>query len=131
MASALTRFGLLCRDLRGSQDRTMGDQAEALQCDVCYISAVETGRTPPSDEYVEKFGRWLNLEDSQYQTLKKRSKATVIDMRHRFSTSNRSNSMRLFRKISKMDPSQIRNFRRKIEGEAENDRRLSGPVEIG
>jgi len=129
MASALTRFGLLCRELRSAQNRSMGDQAKEWGCHVHYVSSVETGKIAPSDEYIEKFSRWLNLNDAQCQSLKKRSKRNVVELRQRFSTSNQSNSMRLFRKISKMDPTQIRNFRTKIQGEAENDRRLSGPVE--
>jgi transcriptional regulator with XRE-family HTH domain len=130
MACALTRFGLLCRELRGLQNRSMGDQAKALDCDVHYVSAIETGKIAPPDEYIEKIGHWLNLNHSQCETLKKRNKANIIDLRPRFSTSNQSNSMRLFRKVSKMGPSQIRDFRTKMQGEAENDRRLSGPVEI-
>jgi len=130
MASVLTRFGLLCRELRTSQNRSMGDQATALKCDVHYVSAIETGRIAPPEEYIEEFGRLLNLDNTQYASLRKRSKTNVIDLRQKFSTSNQSSSMRLIRKVSKMDPSQIRNFRTKIKGEAENERRLSGPVEI-
>jgi hypothetical protein len=130
MACALTRFGLLCRELRNLKNRSMGDQAKALQCEVHYISAIETGKIVPPSEYVDKFGRWLKLNKTQYESLKKRSKPNIIDMRQRFSTSNQSNSMRLFRKVSKMGPNQIRDFRTKMQGEAENDRRLSGPVEI-
>jgi hypothetical protein len=130
MASVLTRFGLLCRELRNSRNQSMGDQAKALECDVHYVSAIETGKIAPPDEYIEKFGRWLGLDTTQCASLRKRSKANVIDLRQKFSTSNRSSSMRLFRRVSKMDPSQIRNYRAKIQGEAGNERRLSGPVEI-
>jgi hypothetical protein len=108
----------------------MGEQAEALKCEVHHVSAVETGKIEPSDEYIEKFRRWLGLDDSQYNALKKRSKANVVDLRQRFSTSNRSSSIRLFRKISKMDPMQIRRLRPKMQDEARNDGRLSGPIEI-
>jgi transcriptional regulator with XRE-family HTH domain len=130
MACALTRFGLLCRELRNLQNRSMGDQAKALECDIYYISGIETGKIVPPNEYIEKFGRWLSLNNTQYESLRKRRKTNIIDLRQRFSTSNQSNSMRLFRKVSKMAPSQIRDFRTKMQGEAENDRRLSGPVEV-
>ena len=130
MASALTRFGMLCRALRSSHDRTMGEQAAALECAVHYVSDIETGRLPPTGEYIDAFSRWLDLEASQSEALKKRSKSNVISLRNARSSSNNSNSIRLFRKISKMDSIQIRRFRTKIQGEAENERRLSGPAEI-
>jgi transcriptional regulator with XRE-family HTH domain len=128
MACALTRFGLLCRDFRISKNRSMGDQAEAMKCAVHYVSAVETGKIEPSDDYIETLGRWLQLNDSQYNALKKRRKANIIDLRQRFSTGDRSSSVRLFRKISKMDPMQIRRLRPKTQEEAKNDGRLSGPI---
>ena len=129
MASALTRFGILSRALRNSHDRTMGQQAAALGCAVHYVSDVETGRSPPTDEYIDAFSRWLNLEESQREALKRRNKINVISLRNG-STSNKSYSMRLFRKISKMDSNQIRGFRIKMQGEAEDERRLSGPAEV-
>jgi transcriptional regulator with XRE-family HTH domain len=130
MACALTRFGRLCRDLRHSKNQSMGDQAAVLECEVHYVSPVETGKIEPTSEYIEKFSRWLQLDHIQYDSLKKRSKANVLDLRQRFSTSNSSTSMRLFRKVSKMGPTQIRRLGTKIQGEAENDRRFSGPIEI-
>jgi len=108
----------------------MGDQAVAMKCEVYYVSGVETGKIVPPAEYIEKFRQWLQLDDSQYNALKKRSKSNVIDLRQRFSTSNQSSSIRLFRKISKMDPMQIRRLRPEVQDEAKNDGRLSGPIEI-
>lgn len=110
--------------------KTMGDQARALGCNAYEISSIETGQTEPTAEYLKKLSDWLDLDDAQYKALLKRSENNVIDMRQRFSTSNKSTSMRLFRKISKMDPTQIREFRKKIHGEADNDRRLLGPPEV-
>jgi transcriptional regulator with XRE-family HTH domain len=108
----------------------MGDQAKAMGCEVHYISAIETGKIAPTIEYIESIRDWLRLDDTQYKALVKRSKSSVIDLRNRSSNGNQSSSMRLFRKISKMDPTQIRCFGKKIHGEAENDGRFSGPTEI-
>lgn len=130
MACALTRFGLLCRDLRISKNQSMGDQAAAMKCEVHYVSAVETGRAEPTAEYIEQFSRWLGLDESQHQTLRKRSKSNITGLQTRFSKSNQSTSMRLFRKVSKMGLSEIRRLNPKLQGEAENDRRLSGPPEV-
>ncbi len=106
MSSALTRFGILSRAIRSSHDRSMGEQAEALGCAVHSISDIETGKTSPSDEYIESFCRWLDLPKSQLDALKKRSKSNVVNLKGG-SFSNNSSSMRLFRKISKMDSTQI------------------------
>src|SRR5580704_11318575 len=129
MASALTRFGMLCSALRISHGRTMGQQAAALGCAVHHVSDIETGRALPTGDYIDAFSRWLNLGGSQYEALKKRSKSNVLSLRTAGSSSNNSTSMRLFRKVSKMDSVQIRHFRTKIQGEAGNERRLSGPAE--
>jgi transcriptional regulator with XRE-family HTH domain len=130
MACALTRFGLLCRDLRISKNKNMGDQAAAMSCPVHYISSVETGKIDPTVEYIETFCRWLELDDAQRETLRKRNLSSVVNLR-RFSKSNQSTSMRLFRKVSKMGPLEIRQLKPKLQDEARNDRGLSGPVEIG
>jgi hypothetical protein len=107
----------------------MGQQAADLGCAVHHVSDIETGRIPATEEYIEAFSRWLNLEESQRVSLRRRNKINVTVLRNG-STGNQSNSMRLFRKISKMDSNQIRGFRIKMQGEAENERRLSGPAEV-
>jgi hypothetical protein len=48
----------------------MGEQAIALGCPVHNVSDIETGKIPPSNEYIEAFTRWLNLEGSQAEALK-------------------------------------------------------------
>jgi hypothetical protein len=119
MASALTRFGQICREIRASHHKNMGDQAEALGCEVHHISAIEMGKIAASDQYVEKLRMWLNLTDQQYGELQRRRRSNVIAFPTRHSGSNNSSSMRLFRRISKMDPMEIRNFRKKIEDKTE------------
>jgi transcriptional regulator with XRE-family HTH domain len=122
MASALSRFGHHCRGLRTSCGKDMGAQAEALGCEVHEISSIETGRIAPSGEYLEKFRRWLNLNDRQFDELKKRAHNNVIDFRTRGSVTNNSTAMRLFRRISKMRSNQIRRYRKKIDDEVHDDR---------
>ena len=101
----------------------MGDQARALQCRVDYISAIESGREIPSEDYIGKFRAWLGVSEAEHALLLKRGKSNVVALNPGFSTRNNSSSMRLFRKISTLDPNQIRAFRKKIEmqAEAEND----------
>jgi hypothetical protein len=121
MTNALTRFGQHCRHLRSSQDKTMGDQAEAFGCAIHFISSIETGKVPLPENYVERFRDWLNLSADQYRDLVKRRHNNVINLQIVRFTRDNSKSMRLFRKISKMSPGQIRNFRKKPQGEAKDD----------
>lgn len=121
MACALTTFGKHCRELRVAKNQTMGDQAKALSCDVHHISSIETAKLTPNSEYLEKIRQWLLLDDKEFAILKRRTKSNIVNMKPVFSTSNNSTSMRLFQKISKLEPDQIRKFRTKIEGEVEDD----------
>jgi transcriptional regulator with XRE-family HTH domain len=108
MTSALSRFGQHCRNLRMSRTLTMGEQADALACTIPHISAVETGRLAPSEEYLDKFSDWLQLDSGERRILLSRTNSNVIPL-PKFITNN-SASMRLFRKISKMAPCDIREF---------------------
>jgi transcriptional regulator with XRE-family HTH domain len=118
MANTLTRFGQYCRALRTSRDLTMGDQARAFDCPIHSISSIEAGRETPTDKYIERFRKWLDLDETQYSDLIKRTRSNVVELRRKRSYTNNSTSMRLFRKISKMSPDQIRSFGTQIEGEA-------------
>jgi hypothetical protein len=122
MASALTRFGQICRDIRIKHGKSMGDQAEALACEVHYISSIETGKVAPPPRYIEGLKSWLNLDHHEYLELMKRGQGNVIPFPARHMGGNNSTSMRLFRKISRMDPTSIRSFREKLADEAKDDR---------
>jgi hypothetical protein len=122
MANTLSRFGQYCRDLRSSRRVTMGDQAEALSCPIHVISSIETGNTPLPSGYLNSLKEWLQLNDREHADLLKRAPGIVVDFRPRNSTSNRSTNMRLFRKVSRMPPGQIRDFGKKLLVEAKDDR---------
>jgi transcriptional regulator with XRE-family HTH domain len=112
MAGALTKFGVLCRSLRMQNEKSMADQARVFECEVQHISAIETGRIDPTEDYIEKFRTWLDISQMEYQLLVKRGKSNVISLSPRFPPRNSSTSMRLFRKISKLNPNQIRAFKK-------------------
>lgn len=113
MANALTKFGQLCRDLRSQHDKSMGDQADAFGCLPYEISAIEVGKTRPEREYIAKFVNWLRLSEHQRRDLEKRIGSNVIPFLRAQSGGDRSTSMRLFRKISKMNPGEIRGIKKK------------------
>jgi transcriptional regulator with XRE-family HTH domain len=100
---------------------TMGDQADALGCSITYISSIETGRLSPSEEYLQKFSHWLDLSPQEHRALLGRTRNNVISF-PKFITNN-SASMRLFRKISKMNPCDIRKFKKR-DYEVADDGRL-------
>jgi hypothetical protein len=89
----------------------MGDQADAFGCAVHDISAIESGRFATPDKYIGMFRDWLGLSDQQYRELIKKKGSNVIQLQQVKFIRNNSNSMRLFRKISKMKPAEIRGFR--------------------
>jgi transcriptional regulator with XRE-family HTH domain len=115
MAGTLTKFGVLCRSLRLQNAKNMADQARVFGCEVQYISSIESGKIDPTEDYIEKFRAWLDISRIEYQLLVRRGKSNVISLTPRFSTRNNSTSMRLFRKVSKLDPNQIRAFKKQIE----------------
>jgi transcriptional regulator with XRE-family HTH domain len=120
MANTLTRFGQYCRALRIERDMTMADQALAFDCPTHFISSIELGREAPTEQYLNQFRKWLTLSESEYGDLIKRIRGNVVELRRRREYSNNTTAMRLFRKISKMTPEQIRRFGGQIEGEAKD-----------
>jgi transcriptional regulator with XRE-family HTH domain len=125
MASALTRFGEYSRDLRRLRGKNMLDQAQAVGLLVHEISSIETGQVSPTDDYIRKLSDWLGLNERQIQELKKRipQSNNVISLYDKRAVMEKTTTMRLFRKISKMKPQEIRRFRLKLAGEAGNEYR--------
>jgi transcriptional regulator with XRE-family HTH domain len=101
----------------------MLDQAEGVGLLVHQISSIETGQIYPTDDYVQKLSDWFGLNERQMQELKKRvpQSNNVISFSAKKAIIEKATAMRLFRKISKMKPQEIRRFRLKLAGEAENE----------
>jgi hypothetical protein len=108
MSSTLTRFGRRCREARSKSGKCMAEQADVFNCPVSAISDVETGKVIPTTEYVEKFSNWLRLcnQDKNELLIRIPRSANVIEFPIR--APDGSKSIRLFRKVSKMTPQQIR-----------------------
>jgi hypothetical protein len=98
----------------------MCEQAQATGYEVTYISAVEAGGQRPTDEYVESFRNWLGLGEREVTELNKRISAVVTFPGVKHVTKN-SASIRLFRKISKMQPDEIRKMAKRRASEANDD----------
>jgi transcriptional regulator with XRE-family HTH domain len=101
----------------------MLDHAEALGLPVHQISGIETGQISTTDDYLRKLADWLGLNEREMQELRKRVPVpnNVISFRGKTAVAEKTTTMRLFRKISKMKPREIRRFRLKFAGEAENE----------
>jgi transcriptional regulator with XRE-family HTH domain len=119
--TVLSRFGQRCRDLRIARGFAMGDQAERIGCSVSEISAIECGARTPSDGYLESFREWMNLDDDEFRDLKKKIRSNVVELNRIKTLGEKGRSMRLFRKISKMNPDQIRAFNKPPDSGARND----------
>jgi transcriptional regulator with XRE-family HTH domain len=120
MTNALTRFGSYCREFRASQGKTMANQAEALGHQVSNISAIETGKEIPSASYVEHLCDWLTLGPAERAELFRRvprSQNVITFPRKR----QVSTTVKLFRKVGKMTPAEIRALRSECQKGAPDD----------
>jgi hypothetical protein len=100
----------------------MGDQAEALNCPIHLISSIETGSAVLPPDYLNRLKQWLHLSEVEQADLLKRAPGVVLNFSQRGAKSNKSTNMRLFRKVSRMPPEQIRSFKKKLLAEATDDR---------
>jgi len=121
MTTVLSRFGQRCRDLRLAKGFTMGDQAKHVGCSVNEISSIECGSRTPSDGYLENFRVWMKLDDDEFRDLKRKIRSNVVELNRIKTLGEKGRSMRLFRKISKMNPDQIRAFNKPPDSGARND----------
>jgi transcriptional regulator with XRE-family HTH domain len=122
MSTVLSRFGKRCRTLRTSKNLTMGDQAKHMGRSVHEISAIECGIRTPSESYVESFRQWMSLDDDEFADLKRKIRSNVVELTRVKSTGINGRSVRLFRKISNMNPAEIRDFKKPPESEARDGR---------
>jgi transcriptional regulator with XRE-family HTH domain len=113
-ANALNHFGQLARQLRAAKGLTMADQAERLNCSPSQISELETGNTRPSIQFVKQFADWIGADLLEEQSLVKA--VTIVGNVVALDSVRKSKSQkRLYRRLNKLSPSEIRAFRSKIE----------------
>jgi transcriptional regulator with XRE-family HTH domain len=112
MANALNKFGQRCRDFRSQHGKSIGEQADVFGCEPYEISSIETGKVPIPPSYLKIFVGWLGLSEQDARELGRRIDSNVIAFPHPKGGDN-SRSMRLFRKISKMNPNEIRGIKGK------------------
>lgn len=122
MTTVLSRFGQRCRELRLAKGLTMGDQAQHTGSSISEISSIECGLRTPSERYLESFRGWMKLDHDEFRYLKRRIRSNVVELNRIKVLGEKGRSMRLFRKISKMNPDQIRAFNRPPDSGAKNER---------
>jgi transcriptional regulator with XRE-family HTH domain len=87
---------------------SLGEQAAFLNVKTSVISEIETGNRPVPHEMPEKIGRWLGLPVLDIALLKRLSTASsnvvYLDRKHR-------ESRKLFRKINRLSPAEIRQLK--------------------
>ena len=115
MSNGLVSFGQLSKSYRIAKKVRIADQAEALNVKSYEISAYETGEKIPPQSYVDKLAAWLSLDFRQKALLLRSIRsAVVIDLKAE--KKKREETVRLFRRIHKMTPSEIRGIRPKPRG---------------
>jgi hypothetical protein len=118
MGNSLSGFGIECRHIRTNRGVKMIDQAKQFGCSPSFISAVETGDKPVPDGYVEKFCEWMRIDTATKKQLEILAEARTNVIR--FTPVNREKAViarRLFRKINKMTPDEIRKLEASLPGD--------------
>ena len=108
MGDALTAFGKRCRQIRAIRLLSMLDQSESTGISVTEIASIESGEIYPTQDYVRNFSNWLALDPAEQANLltSRPRRDNVIEFR--INTPNHGGkNMRLFRKLSKVRPSDI------------------------
>lgn len=109
-ATTLTPFGLKAREYRIAFGKSIGDQAEAFSVSPSDVSSIETGQTIPDADYIERFCTWLGLGKLDESILGKLASYTGDNtVRFKLPREHRD-TRRLFRKINRLTPAQIRNL---------------------
>src|SRR4051794_6659404 len=102
--SALTPFGLKCRELRFNAGRRVIEHADQLGIEAAEISEYETGRKVPGEEYVRRTAYWLRTSPGDLECLLARrpNDASIIDFdQHETKALTRSRrSLKKIRKVS-------------------------------
>jgi hypothetical protein len=60
----------------------------------------------------------MNLDNDEFADLKRKIRSNVVELNRVKSTGNNGRSVRLFRKISNMNPAEIRDFKKPPGSEA-------------
>lgn len=73
----VTEFGKICRKLRIDANELLGDMAEKLGVSASFLSAVENGKKPVPDEWVDLITMIYSLELEEKNKLKEAALDTV------------------------------------------------------
>lgn len=119
----LTDFGKILRKLRIDCGEIIKNMADKLGCTASYLSAVETGKRPVPDEWVDKIVELYNLDSDTAQNLRSASlaeaKTIKIDINNLFG-SKRETAILFAREFSDIDETtsdKIRELLKKSKGE--------------
>lgn len=108
--SALSQFGLKCREVRAARGKSLAEQAVGMQLLPSDISRVETGELVPNEDYINRLGAWLKLDALELSKFRvfARDKNNVVQFRP---SRAHQESRKLFRKAHQLTPDQIRSLR--------------------
>jgi hypothetical protein len=116
--STLTPFGLKCREHRIRLQKSLGEQATFLGIKTSELSEIETGNRPVPNEIPDRLGFWLGLHALEVSVLRQLATANAnvvyLNKKHR-------ESRKLFRKINRLSPAEIRQLGQERYKEAIDD----------
>lgn len=103
----LTKFGSISRQLRMRNGYTLGDQSKHFNRSISELSQIETGLAKPDADYIRSFVQWTKASFVDHQELIKSSSSPL-----RTELPNDESNSRLYRRMNKLSPQQIRSLGR-------------------
>lgn len=114
----LTEFGKTLRKMRIDCGEIIKNMADKLGCTASYLSAVETGKRPVPDEWVDKIVELYNLDSDDAQKLRTESmaeaKSIKIDINNLFGN-KRETAILFAREFSDVDESTSEKIRELLQ----------------
>lgn len=81
MNATVTELGKLLRKLRIDREETLGDMAEKLDITSSYLSAIEKGKRPAPDGFVDKIAELYALSASAIKELADAADKTIQNIK--------------------------------------------------
>lgn len=114
----LTEFGKSLRRLRIDQGELLKDMADRMSVSSAYLSAVENGKKPLSEDFFNKLLSVYNLDASQVETLTDAFNITRQEIRLDISNSDkerREMGLVFARRFGELNPDEVSKIKKLLE----------------
>jgi len=112
----LTAFGKEVRKLRIDKEVSLMEMADALGVSVAFLSALETGRKNPPQDFVTIIGRYFRLDRARIEALHVLALQSSSIVRLRPQTRNREVAAEFARKFDSLGEADIKKILQILRG---------------